>query len=803
MTDSESDGAGYLSEDIQESGFLDGPRDSAALAASGYTRMPHGVAMTPKIPPGFDGIMSWFEYEQLVDDWVALTTIEPARQGPSLKTRLTGLAEKYKELLDNNRLKDPEQGVEYFKKFLRPYFVKGVQHVYIYRFLQLFKTWRGQKGYVTWITDFEIMLKKVKRAWMDLLPTIDISNEQFTSVAQQEPAFQNAQSPADQYAVLEDLHARFTSRRNREHARLFPIEDNLLAQLFLVQADLSENQRERLISSMTLTGTRIDTYQYEQVKAQVFELFCTTRTGLADPRLRTSVQGQHRGFRSNRTTGGRSFAILDHGDFDGQFGYWVQDEDTLEEGFIAEEDEEDVFWQVDENEAFIARRFKRRPRLRRAGKGRRKRKRGRFKSHRKGSAHTAEGDDYNTSLYGKAKGKGKGKWKGGKEDADFAKGKGKGKNKGTGKGKPFAKGGKSFEAEGTTSQPSQAAAATAPSTEGWSWYTEEDWSSWEEGAYLATHHKNKRKRKPRRGKKEKKLCIPGRGTDGLVHSKPNEEQEVPKYIASASTKDVANTRSLSEISDYGAAHVVFTDHDTALAVQFATVNLNKNPNYVILDSGCTRTMGSRYAIERLQKYVEDHCPGKIIFTYSPSGTKFSFANSQSARITEKVTLWFDTSPPANTTIEVLDEGKVPILFSIQQMRNLRMSLEHTPTADYATCEAFGLNRTVLPVSTNNHLILDLLCFTRGPTYNMRDEEATSFRATMLNEATEVSKISEEALAGKGRPAKQEIKCRNCLGNPKAGHSWDKHCRLYIPGKSKFEMKSAFEKKKRLQPGRSA
>ena len=93
--------------------------------------------MTPKIPPGFDGIMSWFEYEQLVDDWVALTTIEPARQGPSLKTRLSGIAEKYKELLDNERLRDPDQGVEYFKRFLRPYFVKGVQHVYLYRFSQL------------------------------------------------------------------------------------------------------------------------------------------------------------------------------------------------------------------------------------------------------------------------------------------------------------------------------------------------------------------------------------------------------------------------------------------------------------------------------------------------------------------------------------------------------------------------------------------------------------------------------------------------------------------------------------------
>ena len=280
MTDSESDGAGYLTDD-QETGFLDGPRDSAALAANSYIRLPHGMSMTPKIPPGFDGIMSWFEYEQLVEDWVALTTIEPARQGPSLKTRLTGLAEKYKELLDNNRLKDPEQGVEYFKRFLRPYFVKGVQHVYLYRFLQLFKTWRGSKDYVTWITDFEIMLKKVKSAWMDLLPIVDINDQQLTQIAQQEPAFQNAQSRADQLQVLEDLRGRFTARREREHMRLFPIGDNLLAQLFLVQADLSESQRERLISSMILTGTRVDTYQYEAVKSQVFEIFCTTRTGLA------------------------------------------------------------------------------------------------------------------------------------------------------------------------------------------------------------------------------------------------------------------------------------------------------------------------------------------------------------------------------------------------------------------------------------------------------------------------------------------------------------------------------------------
>ena len=123
------------------------------------------------------------------------------------------------------------------------------------------------------------MLKKVKSTWMDLLPIVAIDNEQFTNIAQQEEAFLNAQGPADQLQVLEDLHSLFTARRNREHARLFPIGDKLLAQLFLVQADLSENQRESVISSMTLTGTRIDSYQYEQVKSQVFELFCTNKNG--------------------------------------------------------------------------------------------------------------------------------------------------------------------------------------------------------------------------------------------------------------------------------------------------------------------------------------------------------------------------------------------------------------------------------------------------------------------------------------------------------------------------------------------
>ena len=108
-------------------------------------------------------------------------------------------------------------------------------------------------------------------------------------------------------------------------------------------------------------------------------------------------------------------------------------------------------------------------------------------------------------------------------------------------------------------------------------------------------------------------------------------------------------------------------------------------------------MGS--AVNRLVKAVERYAPGKIEFTFPPSNTKFSFADSETALIKENVTLWFKATPPRDTTVEVLDQGRVPILFSIEHMRNLRMTLECSPTADLASCESFGLYKLPLPVST--------------------------------------------------------------------------------------------------------
>ena len=48
------------------------------------------------------------------------------------------------------------------------------------------------------------------------------------------------------------------------------------------------------------------------------------------------------------------------------------------------------------------------------------------------------------------------------------------------------------------------------------------------------------------------------------------------------------------------------------------------------------------------------------------------------------------------------------------MRNLYMSFRHTPDCDYITCAAFGLEDYPVPISTSNHLILNLADLKQSP-----------------------------------------------------------------------------------------
>ena len=104
---------------------------SLATRNSGYGGT---TRIIPKVPPTFDGTTSWLEYEDMIEDWLGITNLSPEKWGPSLKNALVGQAEFYKNMLDNQKLRDENNGVAHFKETLRPYFVKGVSYIFMWRF---------------------------------------------------------------------------------------------------------------------------------------------------------------------------------------------------------------------------------------------------------------------------------------------------------------------------------------------------------------------------------------------------------------------------------------------------------------------------------------------------------------------------------------------------------------------------------------------------------------------------------------------------------------------------------------------
>ena len=75
-----------------------------------------------------------------------------------------------------------------------------------------------------------------------------------------EPTYLDASQPEN--------FERFVRGKKQEHSQAFPLSDNMLTLFFIIQSELSEGQRERLVSSLTLRGVQLPQYTYEAIKAQ-------------------------------------------------------------------------------------------------------------------------------------------------------------------------------------------------------------------------------------------------------------------------------------------------------------------------------------------------------------------------------------------------------------------------------------------------------------------------------------------------------------------------------------------------------
>ena len=123
--------------------------------------------VTTEVPPGYDGSTNWLKYADAVEEWRDLTKVEARRRGPAIAARLSGRAEIFKERLDRERLRDPETGVDYFLATLRPFFVKDLHFVFLYRFFQMLRCNRGQTDHQRWMVKYEIARQKAVDAWLD------------------------------------------------------------------------------------------------------------------------------------------------------------------------------------------------------------------------------------------------------------------------------------------------------------------------------------------------------------------------------------------------------------------------------------------------------------------------------------------------------------------------------------------------------------------------------------------------------------------------------------------------------------
>ena len=202
--------------------------------------------MTTKVAPAYDGRTSLFAFEDATDDWCDITELEPEKRGPALRNRLEGEASQYKRLLSRELLRDPNDAVNYFKRFLRPHFIKGAQTVFLYRSMQFMKHNRGTMDLQKWMTRFQLTGNRLIESWMDLLPDLEATSPEASAhvarrrqeheARQAELAGIAAATPGQEPHVnvpwTDELALAAFMQLNAERRtqqRLFPLGDNLSA----------------------------------------------------------------------------------------------------------------------------------------------------------------------------------------------------------------------------------------------------------------------------------------------------------------------------------------------------------------------------------------------------------------------------------------------------------------------------------------------------------------------------------------------------------------------------------------------
>ena len=110
-----------------------------------------------------------------------------------------------KGLLDREPLRGTD-GVKFFGDTSRPHFIKGAQSVFLWRFCQFTRATRGDIEMVKLIGKLSLLLKRLRDAWMDMIPLSTMSEEQ----RQNQYLADVAQENADRQTTKDFFHSVIT-----------------------------------------------------------------------------------------------------------------------------------------------------------------------------------------------------------------------------------------------------------------------------------------------------------------------------------------------------------------------------------------------------------------------------------------------------------------------------------------------------------------------------------------------------------------------------------------------------------------
>ena len=116
------------------------------------------------------------------------------------------------------------------------------------------------------------------------------------------------------------------------------------------------------------------------------------------------------------------------------------------------------------------------------------------------------------------------------------------------------------------------------------------------------------------------------------------------------------------------------------------------------------------AAQDLMKFCDQNKDCGIWYNVAESQSKFTFANSESTSCKQKLVIcMYDREYAVQSTeFDIVEQGHVPTLMSLPQMRNLRFQFDLQPDKAFLSSSVLGIENMQLKVAPSSHLVLDLI-----------------------------------------------------------------------------------------------